>query len=171
MTRHLQNLKGRSLLVVLAIERTPRAGTPIVGAALVALLAAMALPRFTWAQLPPSADAYVDETKATNFGAATTLSVSQPNLETFIKFDLSSLPSSTTGTSVAKATVVLFASAATSAGSFDVYEVGGAWSELTITNANEPPLGTLITPGVPIATVNKNNFVVIDVTTAVKDWL
>jgi hypothetical protein len=171
MTRHLQNLKGRRLSVVLAIARTRRVETPIVGAALVVLLATLALPSLASAQLPPSADAYVDETKATNFGAATTLSVSQPNLETFIKFDLSSLPSGTTGTSVAKATVVLFASAATSAGSFDVYEVGGAWSELTLTNANEPPLGTLITPGVPIATVNKNNFVVIDVTTAVKDWL
>jgi hypothetical protein len=171
VTRHLQNLKGRSLSVVLAIERTPRVGTPIVGAVLVALLAALALPSLAWAQLPPSADAYVDETKATNFGAATTLSVSQPNLETFIKFDLSSLPSGTTGTSVAKATLVLFASAATSAGSFDVYEVGGAWSELTITNANEPALGTLITPGVPIATANKNNFAVIDVTRAVRDWL
>jgi hypothetical protein len=171
MTRHLQNLKGRSLSVVLAIERTPRAGTPIVGVALVALLAALALPRLAWAQLPPSADAYVDETKATNFGSATTLQVSNPNLETFIKFDLSSLPSGTTGTSVAKATLVLFASAVTSAGSFDVNEVGGAWGELTITNANEPSLGTLIISAVPIVTANKNNFVVIDVTQAVKDWL
>ena len=124
-----------------------------------------------WAQLPPTADAYVNETNSTNYGTTNSLIVSNPNYEAFIQFDLSGLPSGTTGASVGKATLVLYASAVTAAGSFDVYEVGAPWTELTISGTKEPVLGTLVTPGVPVTLATKNNFVVIDVTPAVKDWL
>ncbi len=139
--------------------------------ALIAMQWALVVPSRVWAQLPPTSDAYIDKTKSKNFGASATLNVSDPGLETFIQFNLSSLPSGTTASSVGKATLVLYASGVKAAGSFDVYEVGGAWNELTISGTNEPPLGSLIVSGVPIVTADSNNFVLIDVTQAVKDWL
>lgn len=139
---------------------------------LLIVLALAFLPKsHAWAQFPPSADAYINEAETTNFGTATTLQVENPSLETFIQFDISGLPNGATGSSVGKATLVLFAGTVTSAGSFNVYEVDGAWSELTINDTNKPPLGTLIVSDVPIAKTDKNNFVVIDVTQAVQDWL
>jgi glutamate formiminotransferase len=48
---------------------------------------------------------------------------------------------------------------------------GSAFSGTQEALTNEPPLGTLLIHDVPIATANKNNFVLVDVTRAVKDWL
>jgi len=45
------------------------------------------------------------------------------------------------------------------------------WAELKISGSIEPPLGSLVVAAVPITVASKNNFVVIDVTQAVKDWL
>jgi hypothetical protein len=45
-----------------------------------------------------------------------------------------------------------------------------AWMEGTITYSNAPPLGTKVSSGVMIPT-SKRNFIDVDVTQAVQDWL
>src|SRR5579859_2879945 len=58
---------------------------------------------------------------------------------TYLKFDFSSLPAGTTGTNVAKATLVLYANAVRKTGTFDVVTVNGAWTESAVTSATVPP--------------------------------
>ena len=47
------------------------------------------------------------------------------------------------GTNIAKATLKLYVNKVNAAGTFDVYRVAGAWTELGITAASAPALGRL----------------------------
>ena len=56
------------------------------------------------AQITPSDDSYILTSSPTvNFGAKTTLVVQGPGATTFVRFDLSSLPSGLTSSSLSKA--------------------------------------------------------------------
>jgi hypothetical protein len=58
-----------------------------------------------FAQITPSDDSYILTSAPTiNFGAKTTLEVESAGATTFVRFDLSGIPSSVTGSMVAKAT-------------------------------------------------------------------
>jgi hypothetical protein len=58
-----------------------------------------------------------------------------------------------------------------SAGKLDVYAVAGAWEENTITAANAPPLGNLVTTTVEIGLDQEGRFLAIDITSLVQQWL
>ena len=64
----------------------------------------------TYAQITPSDDAYVNSAApTTNYGVATTLDLSSAADTGFIRFDLTAVPASYTGSQVAKATLKLYA--------------------------------------------------------------
>jgi len=69
----------------------------------------------------------------------------------YLKFKLSStLPASTAGASVAKATIKLYIGAIKSAGKVDVYQLSSNWNEKTIASS-QPSLGNLVQAGVSVA--------------------
>ena len=121
------------------------------------------------AQITPSADSYtntVDPT--TNYGAKTLLDVDGASQITYIQFNLASIPSTA---SVSQATLKLYVNGVTTAGSFNVDYVNSAWAESTIDSSNAPPLGTNIASNVNVTTAEKNQYILIDVTSAVQAWL
>src|SRR6516162_11399955 len=125
-----------------------------------------------FAQNPPSGDTYAaSSTPTTNFGASTILPVMN-GVNSYISFDLSSLPS---GVTVNKATLRVFLNGSGASfipGTFDVYRLNSAWNELTLTYNNAPALGTSATGGHPITVTTgmKNDFVLIDITSLVQGW-
>jgi hypothetical protein len=124
-----------------------------------------------YGQLTPLGDSYTNTAAATtNYGAKTLLDV-ESSQTTFIQFDLSSIPASYTSADIAKATLKLYVNAVTTAGSFNVDYVNGAWTESKIDASNAPALGTTIAASVPLVTADKNQYILIDVTAAVQAWL
>jgi hypothetical protein len=139
-----------------------------LGAVLFVLLLSTAVD----AQITPSDDSYVDTaTPAVNYGTKTTLGVVSASQTIYITFDLSSIPSGYTGSSIAKASLKLYVNTVTTAGSLNVDYVNGAWTEKTITASNAPPPGTTIAASVPLAKAQAHDYVLIDVTAAVAAWL
>jgi len=137
---------------------------------LILLMGVSAITAF--AQITPAADAYTDTASPdTNYGARALLDVGSPSQTTYIQFDLSSIPSGYTGSSIAKATLKLYVNAVTMAGSFNVDYVNGSWSEGTITANLGPALGTTIVPSVALAKNQTKDYLLIDITTAVQAWL
>jgi hypothetical protein len=131
---------------------------------LLALLAAT-----SQAQITPSQDAFTNSADpTTNFGANGLLDVDGASQITYIQFNLASIPA---GAKVSQATLKLYVNAVTTAGSFNVDNVNGAWSESTITHNLSPALGGSIVSGVPITTADANQFILINVTPAVEAWL
>lgn len=106
------------------------------------------------AQITPSDDSYtLTSTPTTNYGAKTTLEVESAGATTFVRFDLSSIPSSVTGSMVAKATLKIYVSTVTTAGSFNVDLVTSPWTESTITADNTPTLGSAVATAIPITSI------------------
>jgi hypothetical protein len=123
------------------------------------------------AQLTPSADAYTNSADpTTNYGAGVQLDV-ESTQTTYIQFNLSSIPNTYTSADITQATLKLYVNAVTTAGSFNVDYVNGAWVESTITHTLAPALGTTIVASVPLTTADKNQYILIDVTAAVQAWL
>ena len=136
------------------------------------LMILLFLATVTYAQFTPSDDAYVNSAApTTNYGAAKTLDLSSAADTIFIRFDLTAVPSGYTGSSIAKATLKVFVDSCTKAGSFNVDLVNGTWTEKTIDYSNQPALGTTIAASVPLTTTNKLEYVEVDITSAVVDWL
>ena len=126
---------------------------------------------FAAAQIPATDDGYTASSSASgNFGNQSMLNVIGPGVNSYIRFDLTALPSGLTSSNVSKATVRLNINGVTTAGSFDVYLVTGAWSEGAITFGNAPALGTKVASAINVA-LPKRNFIDVDVTSAVQAWL
>jgi hypothetical protein len=124
------------------------------------------------AQITPLDDAYTDTAKpTTNYGKAITLDVAGSTQTAYITFDLTSIPSGYTGSSVAKASLKLYVNTVTTAGSFNVDYVNGSWTEATIDASNAPPPGATIAASVPLVKAQALDYVVIDITPAVQAWL
>ena len=122
-----------------------------------------------YAQLTPAGDAYTNTASSTtNYGAKTLLDVDDTTQVTYIQFNLASVP---TSASISQATLKLYVNTVTTAGSFNVDYVNGAWAESTIDASNAPALGTTIASGVAITTADKNQYILINVTSAVQAWL
>src|SRR5437867_13151289 len=122
----------------------------------------------------PEADAHTTAGSPGTFGAVKTLRIQGPPARNrvrtaFIRFDLSTLPPGTTGSEVTRATLMFFVDAVRVPGSLDVRQVTSAWSEETISGTNEPTLGATVASAVPVGA--KNEFLLVDVTAMVKDWL
>src|SRR3989442_10851995 len=91
-----------------------------------------------------SDDAYISsDNSAVNFGTKPLLVIQDPTSISFIKFDLSTLPSGITGADVKKATLKVFVNKVLSTGSFQVWRVADLWTEAGITHNNAPPLEAL----------------------------
>jgi hypothetical protein len=121
------------------------------------------------AQVTPSGDSYTDTATATkNYGSATVLAVDGATAVTYIQFNLASVP---TTASISQATLKLYVNSVTTAGSFNVDYVNGGWEESTIDASNAPPLGSSIASNVSITTADKNQYILINVTSAVQAWL
>jgi hypothetical protein len=83
-------------------------------------------------------------------------------------FDLSPLPDGVTGAGIAKAVLHVFVGRVVRAGSIDVSDVTGAWSESLVTYT-DAPVQWQVQATVPIA--QENAWVAIDVTPLVKAWV
>jgi hypothetical protein len=124
-------------------------------------------------QAPPSADTFVSSgTPDWNYGASI-IEVVGPGTTTYLKFNLSGVPSAVT---VNKATLRLYVDAVFASGQFDVYNLPSTptWSEKTLKYSTPPPaLGTSATGGHPVTVSNSslNNFLLIDITSTVQGWL
>jgi hypothetical protein len=86
----------------------------------------------------------------------------------FVRFELSVLP---LNTSVRRAVLKFWVRDITDPGSIDLHLVLGAWDEGTLTASNAPLVSSTPFATVPIALTDKNNWVTIDVTDVVQDWL
>ncbi len=123
-------------------------------------------------QITPSDDSYTLTNSPTkNFGTAKSLAVESTGGTAFIRFDLSSIPSSVTGSMVAKGTLKIFVDTVPTAGSFNIDLVTSPWTEESITANNTPTLGSAIASAIPITTSDKDQYILVDVTSAVVDWL
>jgi len=126
----------------------------------------------TFAQITPSGDAYTNTAAPnSNFGSGATLTVSSPSQTSYIAFDLSSIPASYNGNSIANATLKLYVNNVKRAGSFNVDFVNGSWSESSLTVKSAPALGTTIAASVPLVVAQTGHYVLVDVTAAVQSWL
>jgi hypothetical protein len=121
------------------------------------------------AQITPSADAFTNTASpGTNYGANVLLNVDAAQDISYIQFNLASIPS---GAKVSQATLKLYVNGVTTAGSFNVDYVNGTWAESTITSSLSPALGTTIEASVPLTAASKNQYILINVTSAVSAWL
>jgi hypothetical protein len=139
-------------------------------AAFAALTCVLSLPRLAQAQLPVSADTFTWKlTPEQNYGAYPILVVDS-NSTTFTSFNLAALPS---GSTVTKASLVLFVDNTVGTAVVDAYPVLGPWQEGTLKAQNAPALGASASGGHPITldSTSCNTFVLIDVTSAVQHWL
>ncbi|MGH2548273.1 MAG: DNRLRE domain-containing protein, partial [Thermomicrobiales bacterium] len=88
-----------------------------------------------------------------------------------ISFDLSTLPGSITSGTVARATLKLYVASVSAAGSFDVRRVTSSWAEGAVTYATMPSLGATDVAGVAVSSGSAMNFMLVDVTAAVRAWI
>ena len=117
---------------------------------------------------PPSADTYSSHNATgINYGSAVLLAVQTGGNNSYLQFNLSSVP---TGATVNKATLRLYVDALVTNGSFDVYQLNTSWSESTLTYNNAPLLGASATGGHPVAVSKTNQFVLVDITSLVQGW-
>jgi hypothetical protein len=137
---------------------------------------AMLLPSLSFAvEAVLTDDAYTSSRRKTaRYGTQAVLSVygladGAPLMRSFLKFDLSTLPADITADNVEKATLKLYVSKLTRAGSFDIFKVAADWDETTITDLTAPPLDQVVATGVPIS--QGKIFVTVDLTNLVMDWL
>jgi len=122
-----------------------------------------------YAQITPSADSYTNTAnQTTNYGAKTLLDVDGASQIAYIQFNLASIPATA---SVSQATLKLYVNGVTTAGSFNVDYINSAWGESTIDASNAPPLGSNIASNVNVTTADKNQYILVNVTTAVQAWL
>jgi hypothetical protein len=123
-------------------------------------------------QITPSGDTFSNNADpTTNYGAGALILVNGTSESTetaYIQFNLASIPA---GAVIGQATLKLYVNAVTTAGSFNVYYVDGAWSESTLTYDFAPALANAIASNVSITTADKNQYVLIDITSALQAWL
>src|SRR6267154_2880344 len=115
--------------------------------------------QFAAAQIPATDDSYTASSSArSNFGTQSTLNVIGPGVNSYIRFDLTALPTNLTSSNVSKATVQLNINGVTTSGTFDVYLVTSSWTEGALTFTKAPSLGAKVASGVMV-TSSKRNFI------------
>ena len=134
-----------------------------------ALLLASLLTSTAYGQITPLGDSYTNTAEpAINNGDKMSLQVDSASQITYIQFPLSSIPA---GATVSQATLKLFVSSVTNVGSFNVDYVKGPWSESVITSELAPALGSVIASNVFVTSEARNQYILINITPAVKAWL
>jgi hypothetical protein len=120
-------------------------------------------------QITPLGDTYTNSADpTTNYGAQKTLDVDAAKEITYIQFNLASVP---TGASISQATLKLYVNTVVTAGAFEVYAVNGTWTESALTYDLAPALGSVIDASVPITTADKNQYILIPMTSTVQGWI
>jgi hypothetical protein len=120
-------------------------------------------------QITPLGDTYTNSgDPTTNYGAQKTLDVDAAKEITYIQFNLASVP---TGASISQATLKLYVNTVATAGAFELYAVNGAWTESALTYSLAPALGSVIDSNVPITTADKNQYILVPMTSTVQGWL
>ena len=118
-------------------------------------------------------DAFVSsnsaEERAKNFGADKRLVVNN-NCRSFLQFDFSSLPAVSPG-EIRKATLYLFARKVEGPGSIDIHALAASWDEKTVTFDTAPTAGALVQSEVRVPKSAENNYVIVDVTAQVQNWM
>src|SRR5271169_4264357 len=138
----------------------------------VLVLSAVGLLTGAYGQITPSGDAYTNTGSSnTNYGANALLNVDSGSEVTYIQFNLSSIPTGYSGANISKATLKLYVNAVTTAGNFNVEYVAGTWSEGTITAKNSPALGGTVASAVPLTTASANDYILVDITSALQAWV
>jgi hypothetical protein len=137
------------------------------------LVSLLGLFLFMWtaayAQITPLSDSYINTADpTTNYGSKTLLDVDGAKQATYIQFNLASIPATA---SISQATLKLYVNTVTTAGSFNIDYVNGAWSEGTIDASNAPPLGPAIASNITVTTADTNQYILVNVTSAVQAWL
>jgi len=139
-------------------------------AALFAPIALFVLPIHASAQAVVTDDAYVMTTGSANFGKHPDLRVSRGRT-TYVKFQLPTLPPGANASTIQRATLQLFLGTVTAPGRLDVFAVQDAWDESTLTPGTAPPPAELITTTDVIPVDAQSHFLMIDVTSLVRQWI
>lgn len=138
----------------------------------VLLVTLLLCPTVASAQLIARDDTHVKNASASVFRDADRLIVGNFGKYTsFIRFDLSMLPSEVTGNEIQKATLRLFIGQVGRAGSFDVSRVQGDWNEATLSFDTAAGLVGNVEAIVPVAAEHANEYLLVDLTALVKEWL
>jgi hypothetical protein len=134
----------------------------------------LALPGASFAQSVLLDDAYVStapKSTDSNFGTNPNLSLNA-TANVYIKFKLSpTLPAGTSAATVERATLKLYSANVMTPGKLDVYAVAGPWNEATITGRNAPLSGGLLTTTTQLEQDKRHEFLMIDITALVQQWL
>jgi hypothetical protein len=132
----------------------------------------MLLTAVSFGQAVLVADSYTSATSVNgNFGTNPTLTVSANNVA-YIKFNLSAtLKAGTKSDDVAKATVKFYVSKVAAAGKLDLYPILAEWDEKTISANNAPAVGALAQTTQQIGRDAQGNYLLLDITGLVKQWL
>jgi len=121
------------------------------------------------AQITPSQDAFTNSASpGTNYGANVLLNVNGAGEAAYIQFNLASIPA---GATVSQATLKLFVNGVANPGSFNVDLVTNSWGEGTITYNMAPVIGSAIASDVPVAGNGTNQYILVDITPAVYEWV
>jgi hypothetical protein len=144
----------------------------------VLLLSTLSLSICAYAQFTPSGDSYTvaepAKYRSHNYGTKPLIDVDGNPAATsvgYVQFDLSAIPSGYTGANVTKASLKLYVNAVYGAGSFEVYSVNSPWSEDAITYDNAPTLGSVVSSSVSLPFPYSEQYIVIDITSAVQGWV
>ncbi len=105
----------------------------------------------------------------TNYGAATSLSVSGSS-SVLLNFDVADiLPAGITSAQVSRARLIVFVNTASTGGTIDAYQVDSAWGESAVTFATAPTVGATAYPSGNAAATN--GYVYINVTKIIQNWI
>ena len=136
------------------------------------LMCLSALTAETFGQTVLVADTHTSTTSANgNFGTAQSINISANNTA-YVKFDVAStLPTGTKADDIERATIKFYVNKVATAGKVDVFPILAVWDEKTLTANNAPPLGPLALTTQQIGKDVQGNYLLIDITGIVKQWL
>jgi hypothetical protein len=121
------------------------------------------------AELPVTGDAQVNSAyPGLNYGSLPYMQVGGGS-RGYLQFDLSTLPAGLLNTPIARVNLVFWVGQVGAAGSIQVSEAGGAWTENSITYGSQPSTTRSVIGTVAIPAAQE--FVSVDVTAAFTRWL
>ena len=135
----------------------------VLAAALFAPLAARA------ATANVSADTTISTAlTTTNFGTRSNLVINSTSTA-LLKFDFTSVPAGTPSSLITKAVLYVYVNRLNTSAAVSLYPVTTTWSELTVTNATKPTIGTTATTTATPATTGA--YLAFDITSTVAAWI
>ena len=123
--------------------------------------------------LPVTDDTFTwNGTPATVYGSSEFTGVAAPTLgHGWIKFDLSGIPSGTSGSDIESAQLRLFVSGLSTPGSFNVRRVLGSWNEGSLAAQSSPNIGAVEVSGIGISGAETYKFLTIDLSSLTRNWV